>query len=84
MLAQLRAGEASAMPPVNGPINAIFMRKNGKRGLIRGVLAIAAGILHILSLPPVRNYLWGKAVKGGEKVIDAKAKDVKKKRRLFG
>ena len=47
-----------------------------------------SGILYILSLPAVRNFLWDKVVgKGQEKVIDAKARIVeeeeKKKRKWF-
>ena len=51
-----------------------------------GLLAFVGGVLNILSLPPVRNYIWDRLVKGGERVIDAKATEVKeaKKKGIFG
>ena len=58
------------------------------KALVRAGLALLSGLIYILSLPQVRNLVWGKAMgKGREKVIDAKAKIVKeeeKKRGLFG
>jgi hypothetical protein len=61
----------------------------------KGFLAVASGVLWVLSMPPVRDAIWKKTVgKGKEKVIDAKARVVessakevakkKKKRGLFG
>lgn len=62
--------------------------------MARGFLAVASGVLWVLSMPPVRDAIWNKAVgKSKEKVIDAKARVVdasakkeakKKKRGLFG
>ncbi|MBU0613820.1 hypothetical protein KJ766_00860 [Patescibacteria group bacterium] len=57
-------------------------------GLAKGALGIVSGILYILSLPPVRDFIWNKVLnKGKEKVVDAQAKVVgkeKKKFKLFG
>lgn len=61
----------------------ISMKKQGKSRLLGGLLALAGGIIHILSLPLVRNYIWGKLVKKSENVIDVKAKDNKKKKGWF-
>lgn len=62
--------------------------------LTRGFLAVLSGILWVLSLPKVRDAIWGKVVgKSQEKVIDARAHVVegtktggkkKKKKGLFG
>lgn len=63
-------------------------KKTKKRRFLGGFLSMLSGVLYILSLPAVRNFLWGKIVgKGQEKVIDAKARIVKeeekKKRKWF-
>jgi len=51
--------------------------KNKKRRLWNGFVSVLSGILYILSLPAVRNFLWNKLVnKGQEKIVDAKAKIV--------
>lgn len=59
------------------------MKDKRRSRLFGGLLALAGGIIHILSLPPVRNYIWGKMVNKSENVIDVKAKDNKKKRGWF-
>jgi hypothetical protein len=49
-------------------------------GLLRIVLAIGSFVFWILSFKAVRGWLWNKAeVVGKEKIVDAKAKVVKKK-----
>ncbi|MCH8049446.1 hypothetical protein IH979_01910 [Patescibacteria group bacterium] len=64
-------------------------QKEKKRSrILAGFLSFLSGILYILSLPAVRNFIWNQLVgKSREKVIDAKAKVVAeeehKKRRLF-
>ncbi len=45
---------------------------------VRGFLALLSGLLWILSIPRVRDWIWGKIVgKSKKKVIDARAKVVK-------
>lgn len=47
------------------------------RWMARGFLAVVSGILWVLSMPPVRDAIWNRAVgKGKQKVIDAKARIV--------
>lgn len=47
------------------------------RLIIAGLLSILSGILWLLSLPKVRDWVWKKTInRGREKVIDAKAKVV--------
>ncbi|PIQ67592.1 hypothetical protein CO173_03660 [Candidatus Uhrbacteria bacterium CG_4_9_14_3_um_filter_41_35] len=60
------------------------MAKQGKKSrLLGGLLAVASGIIHILSLPPVRNYIWSSVMKKGENVIDVKVKESTKKKGWF-
>ncbi len=52
-------------------------------------LGIASGILYILSLPPVRDFIWKKFLnQGKKKIVDAKARVIneeeKKDKKLFG
>ncbi|MFH1712341.1 MAG: hypothetical protein ABH846_03865 [Patescibacteria group bacterium] len=48
-----------------------------KRRLWSGFVSLLSGILYILSLPAVRNFIWNKIVgKSQEKIVDAKAKIV--------
>lgn len=59
------------------------------KGLLRGGLGVLSGLLYILSIPKVRNMIWGKAIgKSREKIVDAKARvvesDREKKKGLFG
>ncbi|MDP2631607.1 MAG: hypothetical protein Q8P30_02450 [Candidatus Uhrbacteria bacterium] len=45
--------------------------------LWRGVLGFFSGIIAILSLPPVRNFIWSKTLgKGKKKIVEAQAKVV--------
>jgi hypothetical protein len=50
-------------------------------------LGFGATIVQLLSLPPVRNFIWGKMINKGEtKIVEAKARIVeenKKKKGLF-
>ena len=73
----------------------MFKRKQEspeKRSLIlKGFLKLVGGMLSILSLPAVRNFLWERATgKAKEKIVDAEARVVEKeekkkpKKRLFG
>ncbi len=54
--------------------------------ILRVLIKIGKGMLAILAIPAVRNFIWDKAMKGGKsKIIDAESKVVKKKRKgLFG
>jgi len=50
------------------------------RGVGRVFLALGSLIMWILSFKAVRNWLWNKVEKKGkEKIVDAKAKIVKRK-----
>lgn len=52
---------------------------------LKVILTFFSGVFYVLSLPPVRNAIWGKMVKKGEeKVVDAKARVIKgEKKKLF-
>jgi hypothetical protein len=55
--------------------------------VLRVFLGFFSLVFSVLSLPPVRDMLWGKMVKKGkEKIVDAEAKVVgeDKKKGLFG
>lgn len=55
------------------------MPKQKRHILLRALLGFASVVVWILSLKPVRNWLWGKATKKAkEKIIDAEAKMEKK------
>jgi hypothetical protein len=63
--------------------------KKKRHFFLRGLLSLASGVLYVLSLPKVRDWIWKKTVgRGKEKVIDAKAKlvdaDAKKDKGLLG
>ena len=50
--------------------------------ILRVLIKIGKGMLAILAIPAVRNFIWDKAMKGGKiKIIDAESKVVKKKRK---
>ena len=53
--------------------------------IIKVILGIGTAVFYVLSLPPVRNLIWKKAVdKGEKKIVDVKAKVAKgEKKRLF-
>jgi len=55
------------------------MPKQKRHWILRPFLAIGSFVFYILSFPFVRNWIWDRVMnKGKEKVIDAKAKIVKK------
>lgn len=50
-----------------------------KNLFVRILVATASALIWILSLPFVRNWVWGKMVKKGqEKIVEAQAKVVSK------
>jgi hypothetical protein len=53
--------------------------------ILRILVKIGKGLLAILAIPAVRNFLWDKAMKSGKsKIIDAESKVIEKpKKRLF-
>jgi hypothetical protein len=56
------------------------MPKQKRNIFIRGLLWLGSVLLSILSIPAVRNWIWGKIVKKGkEKIVDAEAKVVNEK-----
>lgn len=54
--------------------------------ILKILIKIGKGVLAILAIPAVRNFIWDKVVKKGEsKIIDAESKVVEKERKgLFG
>ena len=65
------------------------MQSKPKRHLIlRVFLKLVGGLVGLLSLPPVRNFLWNRvAQKAKEKIVDVEARVVeeeKPKDKLFG
>lgn len=63
-------------------------KETTKRRVKGGLLSMLSGLLYILSVPQVRNFIWDRLVgKGQKKVIDAQARIVeeeqKKKRKWF-